>query len=249
MNAKQKKSACSSPGSGPRPGWPTWSSHALKPWPRWKKKDKLEQAKSLEFSFRSKPFKAKQVGFCGGSLLCLGAGRPLFEGLGVFHSGRGADLRRGQKRQGQDHPAQGDWPAPCPRQTGNISFNPQVESGVFEQTNIQSLVDSRTVEEELLYAQPDGGPPEGPQYLRFHDVRGRQCPEKDQRALRRRKKPGDAGQTAGDPGEPADAGRGPPTTWTWTACDALLAAIDNFDGAGHHGHSITRCFCTPWPTG
>jgi ATP-binding cassette subfamily F protein 3 len=78
------------------------------------KKDKLEQAKSLEFSFRSKPFKAKQVLHRRGSLLCLGAGRPLFRGSGVFHSGRGANLRRGQERQGQDHPAQGAGRDPAP---------------------------------------------------------------------------------------------------------------------------------------
>jgi ATP-binding cassette subfamily F protein 3 len=45
------------------------------------KKDKLEQAKSLEFSFRSKPFKAKQVGTVEDLSFAWGAGRPLFEDL------------------------------------------------------------------------------------------------------------------------------------------------------------------------
>ncbi|MDO9109659.1 MAG: ATP-binding cassette domain-containing protein, partial [Desulfatirhabdiaceae bacterium] len=37
---------------------------------------------------------------------------------------------------------------------GDISFHPSIVPGVFEQTNIQSLVDSRTVEEEILYSHP-----------------------------------------------------------------------------------------------
>jgi ATP-binding cassette subfamily F protein 3 len=34
-------------------------------------------------------------------------------------------------------------------------YHPSVEIGFFEQTNVQSLVDSRTVEEEILYSYPD----------------------------------------------------------------------------------------------
>ena len=40
-------------------------------------------------------------------------------------------------------------------QAGTITYNPNVTRGVFEQTHIQSLVPSRTVEEEILYAHPD----------------------------------------------------------------------------------------------
>jgi ATP-binding cassette subfamily F protein 3 len=40
-------------------------------------------------------------------------------------------------------------------QSGEIVLNPAVQKGFFEQTNIQSLVDTRTVEEEILYSHSD----------------------------------------------------------------------------------------------
>jgi ATP-binding cassette subfamily F protein 3 len=40
-------------------------------------------------------------------------------------------------------------------QAGEITFNPNVTPGFFEQTNIKTLVDSRTVEQEVLYSAPD----------------------------------------------------------------------------------------------
>ncbi|OQY06162.1 MAG: hypothetical protein B6I22_06145 [Desulfobacteraceae bacterium 4572_123] len=38
--------------------------------------------------------------------------------------------------------------------SGDIRYNPSVTPGVFEQTNIKSLVDSRTIEDEILYSNP-----------------------------------------------------------------------------------------------
>ncbi len=40
-------------------------------------------------------------------------------------------------------------------QNGETVFHPLIEKGFFEQTNVKSLVDSRTVEEEILYSHPD----------------------------------------------------------------------------------------------
>ena len=40
-------------------------------------------------------------------------------------------------------------------QSGQIVYHPAVKKGFFEQTNVKSLVDARTVEEEILYSQPD----------------------------------------------------------------------------------------------
>ena len=42
-----------------------------------------------------------------------------------------------------------------PPQTGKTIYHPGIKRGFFEQTNVKSLVDSRTVEEEILYSQPD----------------------------------------------------------------------------------------------
>jgi ATP-binding cassette subfamily F protein 3 len=40
-------------------------------------------------------------------------------------------------------------------QSGQIVYHPAVKHGFFEQTNVKSLIDARTVEEEILYSQPD----------------------------------------------------------------------------------------------
>jgi ATP-binding cassette subfamily F protein 3 len=117
-----------------------------------------------------------------------------------------------------------------PPATGKITYNPQVESGVFEQTNIQSLVDSRTVEEELLYAQPDVD------RQKARNICGSMMFEGDN-ALKK------ISVLSG--GEKSRVMLGkllvtpvnllmldePTNHLDMDACDALLAAIDNFDGA------------------
>ncbi len=118
------------------------------------KRDKLEELRGLEFSFREKPFKAKQVMMTENLSFGYDAGHPLFSDLTfsilagericvVGKNGKGKTTLL-KVLAGTLEPA-----------SGKITYNPQVESGVFEQTNIQRLVDSRTVEEELMAAQPD----------------------------------------------------------------------------------------------
>lgn len=41
--------------------------------------------------------------------------------------------------------------------SGKITYHPNLVTGFFEQTNIASLVDERTIEEEILYSNPDMG--------------------------------------------------------------------------------------------
>ncbi|MEE4113365.1 MAG: ABC-F family ATP-binding cassette domain-containing protein, partial [Desulfobacteraceae bacterium] len=118
------------------------------------RKDKLEQAKNLEFSFRSKPFRAKQVCTVEGLSFAWGAQRPLFEDLDFSILAGERVCVVGKNGKGKTTLLK-VLAGGLPPATGKVTYNPQVESGVFEQTNIQSLVDSRTVEEELLYAQPD----------------------------------------------------------------------------------------------
>ena len=40
-------------------------------------------------------------------------------------------------------------------QSGQTNYHPSTIKGLFEQTNVNSLVDTRTVEEEILYSHPD----------------------------------------------------------------------------------------------
>ncbi|MFO7714168.1 ABC-F family ATP-binding cassette domain-containing protein [Desulfosarcina sp.] len=193
------------------------------------KKDKLEQAKSLEFSFRTKPFKAKQVCTVEDLSFAWGAGRPLFAGLDFSILAGERICVVGKNGKGKTTLLK-VLSGHLPPLSGKITFNPQVESGVFEQTNIQSLVDSRTVEEEILYAQPDVD------RQKARNICGSMLFEGDS-ALKK------IGVLSG--GEKSRVMLGkllvtpvnllmldePTNHLDMDACDALLAAIDNFDGA------------------
>jgi ATP-binding cassette subfamily F protein 3 len=193
------------------------------------KKNKLEQIKNLEFSFRSKPFKAKQVLTVQNLSFAWKAQRPLFDNLtfSVLAGERiGVVGKNGKGKTTLLKVLAGTLPPA----SGKINYNPQVESGVFEQTNIQSLVDSRTVEEEILYAQPDVD------RQKARNICGAMMFEGDN-ALKK------VSVLSG--GEKSRVMLGkllvtpvnllildePTNHLDMDACDALLAAIDNFEGA------------------
>jgi ATP-binding cassette subfamily F protein 3 len=193
------------------------------------KKNKLDQVKGLEFSFRSKPFKAKQVMTVEALSFSWDACRPLFTNLDFSILAGERICVVGKNGKGKTTLlkvlAGGLKPA-----TGKIICNPQTEAGVFEQTNIQSLVDSLTVEEEILYAQPDID------RQKARNICGAMMFEGDS-ALKK------IGILSG--GEKSRVMLGkllvtpvnllmldePTNHLDMDACDALLAAIDNFDGA------------------
>ena len=193
------------------------------------KKDKLEQAKSLEFSFRSKPFKGKQVLSAADLSFAWGTNRPLFEDLSFTIQAGERVCVVGKNGKGKTTLLKVLAGTLSPA-SGKIIYNPQVVSGVFEQTNIQSLVDSHTVEEEILYAQPDVD------RQKARNICGAMMFEGDN-ALKK------ISVLSG--GEKSRVMLGkllvtpvnllmldePTNHLDMDACDALLAAIDNFDGA------------------
>jgi ATP-binding cassette, subfamily F, member 3 len=118
------------------------------------KKTKLLSMRDLNFSFRSLAFRGKQV------LSALGLsfaypGQPLlFKGLDITiqagdrvcvvgPNGRGKTTLL-KLLAGQLAPA-----------SGALTYHPAVVPGVYEQTNIQSLNDQSTIEEEILNCHPD----------------------------------------------------------------------------------------------
>jgi ATP-binding cassette subfamily F protein 3 len=114
-------------------------------------------------------------------------------------------------------------------QNGRIAYHPAVVKGLFEQTNIKSLVDERTVEEEILYSNPDADR----QHSR--NICGAMMFEGDA-ALKK------IGVLSG--GEKSKVMLGkllvtpanllfldePTNHLDMESCDALLAAIENFNG-------------------
>ncbi|CAB1085327.1 ABC transporter ATP-binding protein [Alkalispirochaeta odontotermitis] len=118
------------------------------------KKDKLEELKLLDFSFRSRPFPGKTILTCSHLAFAYNGQKPLIKdfnatiGVGervcvVGKNGKGKTtllkLLAGKLQPG----------------SGQTVFHPSTISGFFEQTNVNTLVDTRTVEEEILYSHPD----------------------------------------------------------------------------------------------
>ncbi|MFH1982533.1 MAG: ABC-F family ATP-binding cassette domain-containing protein [Pseudomonadota bacterium] len=119
------------------------------------KKDKLEGADTLDFRFRETPLPGKNVMRVEG--LTFGYDKkspPLIKNLSfpvqagdriciIGPNGRGKTTLL-KLLAGTLKPTK-----------GSISYSPNVETGVYEQTNIQHLHDGRTVEEEVMAAHGD----------------------------------------------------------------------------------------------
>jgi ATP-binding cassette subfamily F protein 3 len=115
-------------------------------------------------------------------------------------------------------------------QSGEIDYHPAVEKGFYEQTNVQSLHDHNTVETEILHSHPEGDRQQA------RNICGAMLFEGDA-ALKR------ISVLSG--GEKARVMLGkllatpvnlllldePSNHLDMASCDALVAAIDSFDGA------------------
>ncbi len=118
------------------------------------RKDKLEEIRALEFSFRYLPFKARQLLTVEGLSFSYPGERNLFSGLGfaVQPGDRiGIVGRNGQGKTTLLRILAGHL-EPC---SGGLQWNPNAQVGYYEQTNLQTLHPERTVEEEVLLADTD----------------------------------------------------------------------------------------------
>lgn len=117
-------------------------------------KDKLAELKHLDFTFNHLPFAGKQVLTAENLTFGYEKNTPLIKdfSLTVYPGDRVAVIGKNGKGKttllkllNQSVPPHDGW----------VKNNPGVESGYFEQTNIQSLNPSFTVEEELIHSHPD----------------------------------------------------------------------------------------------
>jgi ATP-binding cassette subfamily F protein 3 len=119
-----------------------------------KKGEKLESIKTLEFSFRTRPFRGKYPLTARNVSFSYNPALPLIKDFSITVGAGERVCMVGRNGQGKTTLlkllAGGLTP-----QHGEIVCNPGVTKGYFEQTNVRSLVDTRTVEEEILYAHPD----------------------------------------------------------------------------------------------
>ena len=118
------------------------------------KKEKLEALNLLDFSFRSISFPAKQILSCRDLTFGYIDQLPLISRFQLTVSAGERICVVGKNGKGKTTLLRLLAQELNP-QSGQISYHPAAVKGFFEQTNISSLVDSRTVEEEILYSNSD----------------------------------------------------------------------------------------------
>ena len=118
------------------------------------KREKLESIKTLDFSFRSKPSKARQVLSAEDISFSYDRKAPLIQDFHVTVRARDRICVVGKNGKGKTTLLKLLSEAIAP-QSGEISYNPTVVKGIFEQSNIANLDEARTVEEEILCSHPD----------------------------------------------------------------------------------------------
>jgi ATP-binding cassette subfamily F protein 3 len=119
-----------------------------------KAKDKLEQLKSLDFSFNYHPFTGKHLMLVEDLSFGWEKHAPLFESLcfNVYPEDRIGII--GQNGKGKTTLLKLLNQSLKPG-SGHIKINPGVSYDYFEQTNVQSLNPNFTIEQELMLATPD----------------------------------------------------------------------------------------------
>ncbi len=118
------------------------------------KKDRLEAIRSLDFAFRDHPYRGRQMMVVDDLAFGYTEGQNLFRNLS-FSLSKGDRIgiigRNGQGKTTLLKVLAGDL-APV---AGTTRFNPNVRLGIYEQTHTTRLVAERTVEEEIMSANGD----------------------------------------------------------------------------------------------
>jgi ATP-binding cassette, subfamily F, member 3 len=193
------------------------------------KKDKLQAMRDLEFSFRSLAFRGKQLLGLDDLAYAYPGKATLFDGLSLsIHAGDRICVV-GPNGRGKTTLLKVLAGRLAPLE-GNVQYHPAVVPGFYEQTNIQTLQDHNTVEQEILNCQPDLDRQQA------RNICGAMLFEGDD-ALKK------VAMLSG--GEKARVMLGkilatpvnlllldePSNHLDMESCDALVAAIDNFEGA------------------
>lgn len=117
-------------------------------------KDKLEAVSTLDFSFKSKPFQAKQLLRAEDLSFAYDGANYLVKGLDLLVKASDRICIIGRNGRGKTTLLKLLAGTLSPNE-GGVTLHPGVEMGVYEQTNIKTLVDENTVEGEILCSHPD----------------------------------------------------------------------------------------------
>ena len=194
------------------------------------KKEKLESTRTLAFSFKSHPFPAKQVLRAEAlEFSYTPAAARVIRDL-TFSVSKGDRICViGKNGKGKTTLLKLIAGLLNPT-AGKFTYNPNVVKGFFEQTNIQTLVESYTVEEEILYTHPETDRPLARSICGAMMFSGDDALKKISVLSGGEKSRVMLGKLLVTPvnllllDEPSNH-------LDMESCDAMLAAIDNFEGA------------------
>lgn len=187
-----------------------------------------EAIKTLDFSFRSKPFRGKHVLSVDNLSFSYDPEKPLIKDFELTLHSNDRVCVIGKNGKGKTTLLKLIAGILSPRK-GNIRYNPNIEIGFFEQTNIRHLVDNRTVLDEILYTQPDVDQQQARNICGAMLFEGDQALKKIQVLSGGEKSRVMLGKLLVTPTNLLILDE-PTNHLDMDSCDALLAAIDNFKG-------------------
>ncbi len=118
------------------------------------KKHKLERIKTLDFSFRSTPYHGKRILSTSHISFSYDQNTALIKDFDITIGARDRVCVIGKNGKGKTTLLK-LLAGTLPPQSGQVDHNPASLQGFFEQTNVNHLIDSRTIEEEILYSHHD----------------------------------------------------------------------------------------------
>ena len=192
------------------------------------KKQKLEKLKILDFSFSSSPFQARHLLSARNINFSYNAEQPLIRDFEITVEAGERICVVGPNGKGKSTLLRLLAGELSP-DTGQFKYHPTVEKGYFAQSSLQTLAENRTVLDEIIFSNPDGD------RQRARNVCGAMMFSGDD-ALKK------ISVLSG--GEKSRVMLGkllvsptnlllldePTNHLDMESCDALLAAIDNFEG-------------------
>jgi len=117
------------------------------------KKEKLERLKTLDFSFKSIPFPKKHVLNIRNVSFSYDVQKPLIKNFNFSAGAKERICVIGKNGKGKTTLLKLLSGVLKPHE-GEIAINPSVKLGYFEQTQVKDLDGSKTIEEEILFSHP-----------------------------------------------------------------------------------------------